>query len=77
LSINNFSQLKIATSLVKLLSSNQEESQGEGLLGTINVDLWHVHVINEDNHPFTSTLWAVLFECLFVDVLLDDLLEVH
>lgn len=62
--------------MVKLQSTNEEKTKCEWLLSTINIDLWHVQIINEDYHLLAGSLWSVLFESLFIDILHEVLLKV-
>lgn len=62
--------------MIELKSADEEEAESKWLLGTIDIDLWHVHVVDEHNHLLTSSFGSILFEGLLVDVLHEVLLEV-
>jgi hypothetical protein len=77
LSIDNFSEVKLTASLVELEPADEELGEGEGLLGSVDVNPWHVHIVDEDDHLFARCLWAVVFEGPLVDVFFNDVLEVE
>jgi hypothetical protein len=77
LCVDNLSQLKVVLGLVvELQSTNEEEAKSQRLLGSIDVDLWHVHIINEDDHSLSGSLGTILLEGLLVDVFHEVVLEI-
>jgi hypothetical protein len=77
LAVDNVSELKVSSSLIELVSADQELKQSIWLLGSINVNDWHVKIIDEHNELLSSCLWSVLFEGSLVNVFFNDLLEVQ
>jgi hypothetical protein len=76
LCVNDFTKFKVSTTLVKLVSFNQELEKSVWLLGTILVNLWHVKIVDKEDKLFSCCLRTILFEGTLIDILFKVLLEV-
>lgn len=62
--------------MIQLKSAHEEETESKRLLSTIDIDLGHVHIIDEDDHLLASSFWTILFERLLVNILHEVLLKI-
>jgi hypothetical protein len=76
LCVDDFTELEVTSTLVELVSLNQELEQGIGLLSTILINLRHVKVINEEDKLLAGSLGTILLKGTLINVLFKVLLEV-
>jgi hypothetical protein len=76
LCVNDFTELEVTSTLVELISLNQELEEGVRLLGTVLIDLGHVEIVNEEDELLAGGLGTVLLKGTLINILFKVLLEV-
>lgn len=74
--IDDLAEIEVTTTLVELVSLNEELEERVGWLRSINVNLRHVEVVNEHDHFLSNCAGTVILDGLLLDILLDNGLEV-